>query len=106
MKVLLDHNIPIKMCPLLAGHDAFTAREMSWDRLRNGDLLKAAESENFTALLTADQSIFYQQNNRSRLIALVVLSTNDWAVLRGHLPSIQAAIGRSSRGSFERLTLP
>lgn len=106
MKVLLDHNIPAKIRRLLANHDTYTAQQMRWDQFGNGDLLRASEINGFEVCLTADQGIFYQQNNRTRLIALVVLSTNDWEILRWHLLTIDAALSRSSKGSFEILTFP
>jgi hypothetical protein len=72
LKVLLDHNVPVQLSRLLTGHDVFTTREMLWDLLENGDLLKAAEEAAFSIMVSCDQSIFYQQNNDIRRIALVV----------------------------------
>ena len=106
MKVLLDHNIPAKIHRLLTNHEAHTAQQMRWDLLSNGDLLRAAEVSGYQVCLTADQGIFYQQNNRTRVIALVVLTTNDWEVLRWHLLAIDAALSRATAGSFELLTFP
>ena len=91
---------------LLTNHDALTAQQMRWDLLSNGDLLRAAEANGFDVCLTADQGIFYQQNNRTRLIALVVLTTNDWEILRWHLLAIDAALSRCTAGSFELLAFP
>jgi hypothetical protein len=79
---------------------------MRWDELKNGLLLQAAEEQNFDVLITADQNIYYQQNNSKRAIALVVLSTNDWTRLAKHIDLIAAAILRSKRGSFELVRLP
>ncbi len=102
---MLDHNIPARMRSALTTHQAFTAREMHWDLFRNGDLLRTAELGQFDTLLTADQSIFYQQNNLHRIIALVVLTTNDWEVMRWHLNAIDKALQRSKPGSFKLLRL-
>ena len=106
MKVLLDHNIPAKIRRLLTNHEVHTAQQMRWDLLANGDLLRAAEANGYQVCLTADQGIFYQQNNSRRVIALVVLSTNDWEVLRWHLLTIDAALSRSTAGSFELINFP
>ena len=43
-------------------------------------------------MVTADQNIRYQQNLTQRRIALVVLGSNRWPYLRGHLPEIVAAV--------------
>jgi hypothetical protein len=37
---------------------------MGWDRLTNGELLAAAESAGFDAMITADRNIRRQQNLR------------------------------------------
>ena len=106
MKVLLDHNLPIQLRPLLTGCEAFTAREMLWDRLANGILLRAAEETGFAVMLTADKNIFYQQNNETRKIALVVLSTNDWPSIREHIEPILAAVLQAQVGSFQMVDVP
>ena len=78
MKVLLDHNVSEHLKSLLPAHEvvaAYDRRWDSWDSLRNGDLIRAAELELFDVLVTGDKKMFYQQNNKTRRIALVVLST-------------------------------
>ncbi len=44
-------------------------------RLKNGDLLKAAEAAKFDVFLTVDQGIEYQQNLTGRKIAIIVFRT-------------------------------
>lgn len=106
MKVLLDHNLPIQLRPLLTGCDAFTAREMIWDRLANGLLLRTAEEAGFAVMITADKNICHQQNNCARKIALVVLSTNDWPSIRGHAEAILSAVLRAQSSGFEAIDIP
>ncbi len=55
------------------------------DRLSNGDLLDEAERAGFDVLITADKNMRYQQNLKGRKIALVVLSTPRWPVVRLHV---------------------
>ncbi len=74
---------------------------MSWGELENGDLIALAESNGYEVLVTADQGIFYQQNNEIRAISLVVLSTNDWYWLQRKVEAIESAILRAQPGSFE-----
>jgi len=47
-----------------------TARELAWDRLSNGKLLRQAERAGFEVLLTADKNMRHQQNLTGRRIAL------------------------------------
>ena len=105
MKVLLDHNIPVQIGLMIADHEVLSARAMRWDTLRNGDLLKSAEEAGFAVMLTADQGIFYQQNNRLWSLALVVVSTNDRTWLEPSVEAICAAIRRAKPGSFERVAV-
>ena len=51
MKVLLDHNMAVQISTLLIGHEVFTAKEMLWDLLENGDLLGAAEEHGFNVMV-------------------------------------------------------
>ncbi len=53
---------------------------------------KAAESEAFAIMVTCDQNIRYQQTMTNRPIGLVILSTNDWNVLRREAEKIRQAI--------------
>ncbi len=72
MKVLFDHNVPRKLRRHLRVYAVRTAEEMDWNELVNGQLLRAAEDAGFDMMLTADQSIAYQQNLKGRKLALVV----------------------------------
>jgi hypothetical protein len=69
-------------------------------------LLTAAEAAGFECLLTADTNIRYQQNLNTRRVALVVLSTNIWAVIRDNAVPIVAAVDRAVPGSYTEVALP
>jgi hypothetical protein len=56
--------------------------------------------------ITADQSIFHQQNNATRVIALIQLSTPSWKRVRSAHALILAAVERATPGSFERVEIP
>lgn len=72
--------------------------------LGNGDLLAAAETESFAVMVTGDKNLSYQQNLTDRKLALVVLSTNDWKVIRDNPAPVVAAISAAKPGSFELIT--
>ncbi len=106
MRVLFDNNVPAPLRQRLTGHTVDTAKEMGWHELKNGDLLTAAEQDGFQVMVTGDKNLTYQQNLEGRALALVVLPTIDWTVLKS-LPSalvdIAAAVDRAMPGSFEAL---
>ena len=82
MRILLDHNVPRPLAALLTGHDVKTAGPISWSTLANGELLKAVQDAGFDALITGDKNLSYQQNLRSRTLALIVLPLTRWSDLR------------------------
>ena len=59
----------------LAGHNVDTTYALRWGQLKNGELLRRAESELFDGFVTTDQRLKYQQNLAERRVAILVLST-------------------------------
>ena len=106
MKVLLDQNISRRLRARLQGHLAVWAGSLSWGEFKNGLLIEFAERNGYEVLITADQGIYYQQNNEKRAISLIVLSTNSWPAIQEHFEAINAAAMRSGNGSFEFVNLP
>lgn len=49
-------------------------------------------------------AISYQQNLRDRKLALVVPSTNNWAILKQNIPAVIKAINSAEPGSFAYVT--
>jgi hypothetical protein len=106
MLVLFDHVTPSGIARVLTGHAVTKAKERGWDRLTNGDLLAAAEGAGFDVLLTADKNMRYQQNLTGRRIAIVVIGTPQWPVVKQHLDKIAAAVDACTAGSFAEVELP
>jgi hypothetical protein len=104
MRILLDANTPRQVRGLLPGHDVRTAPEMGWARYSNGQLLDEAEKAGFEALVTGDQNFAFQQNLTGRNIAVVILSTNRWAIIRAKPQPVLDAIASASAGTFTQAT--
>jgi hypothetical protein len=101
MKILLDESTPQKLRLLIDdGHTVITTWFQGWSGLKNGALLSAAEEAGFELFITADQEISYQQNLTDRKMAVLVLSTNNWGLVRAHIPEIMDAIRAAKPGSF------
>jgi hypothetical protein len=57
-------------------------------------------------LLTADKNMRYQQNLTGRRIALVVLSTPQWPLVKLHLDKIAAVVDAVAPGGFAEVDIP
>ncbi len=106
MRVIFDQATPVPIRPYLEGHTVRTAAQQGWDRLRNGELLAAAEQAGFDILLTTDKNIRYQQNLAGRKIAIVVLGRQQWSQLRSHIPRIVEALNAAMPGSYAEVDIP
>ena len=104
--VLLDKNIPWGIRRHLAGYTVRTTEDQGWSDLSNGDLLSAAERAGFDVMRTADRRIRYQQNLAGRRLALIVLSSPAWPVVKNHVSVIKAPIDAATAGSYQEADLP
>jgi hypothetical protein len=107
LRILFDNNVPVGVRAFLPRHEVRTILEMNWSpRIKNGELLNATEAATFDVLVTSDQNIPQQQNLVGRRLALVVLSSNIWNVVRNHGVAIAAAVDVVSPGSCETVVMP
>jgi hypothetical protein len=107
MKILLDESVPQKLCLLITGdHAVATTWFQGWSGLKNGALLNASEEAGFELFITADKAMSYQQNLKGRKMALMVLSTNNWASVKAHIAGIMAAICAAKPGSYIEVEVP
>jgi hypothetical protein len=102
LHILFDKNVPVGVRCFLARHEVRTVVELRWSpQLENGELLKAAEESAYNVLVTCDQNIEYQQKFRGRKLALVVLGSNLWPIVRNYETLLAEAVEAASRGSYE-----
>jgi predicted nuclease of predicted toxin-antitoxin system len=106
LRVLFDHNIPHKLRTNLISlsyHEIITASYLGWGELTNGELLRKAEQDGFEVFVTGDQRLIYEQNLTGRRLAVIALSTNNWPIIKDHLPTILAAIDSVAPGSVQMI---
>jgi hypothetical protein len=106
MRVLLDHSAPAPLRHHLTGHTVNEAVERGWERLKNGDLLTAAETAGFEVLVTSDKNLGYQQNLTGRTISIVVLGLGQWPALRPHVQLVLNAVNAATPGSYSEVPIP
>jgi hypothetical protein len=102
VRVLFDQGSPVPLRQSLTHHEVATAYDLGWSRLKNGELLDAAENEGFEALVSTDLNFKYQQNLKSRRIALVVLSTPSWPRIERAVASVVLAVDSVTREAMSR----
>ena len=56
--------------------------------------------------ITADQELTYQQNLTGRKMAVLVLSTNNWDLVKAGISEISAAIEAVTPGGYTEVEIP
>jgi hypothetical protein len=105
-RLLLDENLPIRLGPLLVGHEVRTVRGRQWLGLSNGALLRAAQDE-FDVFVTMDHSLPFQQAVKNLSIGVVILRAyrNTLPHLRSFLEPITDAAHKLPAGRVAELDL-
>jgi len=103
LKVLFDQGTPVPLRKALTEHTVSTAFEMGWAELANGELLDAAAAA-FDVLITTDHNLRHQQNLSGRRLAILVLPTTSWPVIRNHTAEVADALAQVRAGDYRELT--
>jgi hypothetical protein len=107
LRIVFDKNVPVGVRRFLPKHEVKTFVEMQWlQQLENGDLLDATEAAGFDVMVTSDQNIRYQQNLTGRKLALIVLGSDIWPVVRDHAPAIAAKVDAATPGGYDFIEMP
>ncbi len=100
MRILLDECLPRKLKRELLPHTAMTVTEIGWSGIKNGALLRLAETQ-FDIFLTADRNLPYQQNVSSYNIAVVLVARNNRIdTLRQLAPGVLEALQTIQAGDI------
>jgi hypothetical protein len=106
VRVLFDQGTPVPLRDSLTEHAVSTAHERGWSTLKNGALLDVAEMEGFAVLVTTEANLKYQQNLKSRRIAIVVLTSTSWPRMQRTPNAIVRAINAAVEGSYTEIDIP
>ena len=106
MLVLFDQATPVPLRSFLKEHKVETAYQRGWDKLKNGDLLKAAQEAGFEVLVTPDKNVRFQQNLTNYTIAIVVLGNPQWPALRHHVDRVVAAVNGAKPSTYCEVEIP
>jgi predicted nuclease of predicted toxin-antitoxin system len=75
MKILLDENLDVRFKKLFAstGHEIYTVRDMMWNGVKNGALLKLLKENGFECWIVVYKNLPYQQNLANLPCSIIVL---------------------------------
>ena len=105
MRILFDHDTPRPLRRYLTEHTVDTANERVSAELRNGNLLDNAEREGYEIMITADQSMRYQQNIARRQVGVIVLLSNRWPEVQMRIEDIRIALEGIQAGELREVSI-
>ena len=106
MRILFDNGVPRGLARFLTGHSVEEARSRGWEELVNGELIDVAEQAGFEVMVTTDKNIRYQQNLKTRRIALVVLGQSQWPMVKLVAEKIVGVVDAAKAGSYSEVDVP
>lgn len=91
MKLLLDENLPRRLKQDFPEYEIYTVRDLGWNGIKNGQLMKLMIENGFHALMTFDKNLQHQQNFKKYSLTVFVLSaiSNTYNVLTLLTPKIR-----------------
>ncbi len=101
MRVLLDECVPIQLKSEFVEFDARTIRDMRWQTIKNGALLRRA-AEEFQAVLTVDIGMDLALVTSGAAIGVVLIRARGTSprALAPHLAAARAALRTIQPGQF------
>ena len=99
MKILLDENIDVRFKLLFPDiHKVYTVRDMAWNGIKNGALLKLLRENEFDCWIAVDKNLPYQQNVSTLSCLVIVLDVfrNTLKHLTPLVPSVLNALNNST----------
>ena len=95
--------MPRGLIKRLTDHQVTTVQDEGWDSIKNGQLLDLIESAGFEVLITNDKRMEREQQLKRRPFATLLLSVNNWKIVRETVPDIQAALEHAEPGVVRRV---
>lgn len=101
MKLLLDENLPKQLKNSFQEHEIYHVTDVSWNGIKNGELLKLMLAESFDVLFTFDKNLRYQQNFQKYPIAVFVLvaEKNQYRFLEPLIDKIKKYLENPMKGA-------
>lgn len=105
MKILLDQCVPENLKFELSGFQVSHPKDHLWEKLENGDLLKAAEKNGYECFLTCDLNMRKYQRMSGRKMAMLEFSPQSWPELKNFLNLLRREISTMQTGEYRQVDL-
>lgn len=104
MRVLLDNCVDRNFSHTINFADAKHCSDLGWERLLNGELVRAASAE-FEVLITVDKNMEFQTSLKGLSLVVIVLDTKSSKLseLVPLLSRVETAIANAVQGTFIRI---
>jgi predicted nuclease of predicted toxin-antitoxin system len=101
MKILLDENLPWRLKNDFSEIETLAVRDMKWEGIKNGELLRQMNEHGFDVLVTFDKNIPHQQNLAKYGIRVVILDApgNKYLDLRPLVEKVIDILGEPFEGA-------
>ena len=99
VNIFLDESAPKPLAYRLKEHTVESVASMSLQGTQNCKLLRIINSTEFEVFITCDKNMVYQQDMTQYSFATLVLSTNDWKVVRHEVQVIRDALPNLAAGT-------
>lgn len=108
MRTLFDRCTPRPLRGYLTSHVVNTSYDKGWSELDNGALLDKAEQHGYEVFVTTDADMADQRVLTGRELAVVVLLSNQWPLIRQAAESgqIQNAVENTGVGAVSIVPIP
>jgi predicted nuclease of predicted toxin-antitoxin system len=105
VKILLDQCVPENLKEELSEHQVSHLKDHQWERLKNGDLLKAAEKANYDCFLTCDLNMRKHERVSQRKIAVLEFTPQSWPKLKVLVSLLNHQLKTMKPGEYKQIDL-
>lgn len=106
MRLLLDENLPKRLKEHFPGYEIYTVRDMGWNGVKNGELLKLMIANDFHILITFDKNLQFQQNFTKYTLPIIVLNAldNTYLTLKELVPQVLSLLKSNLKAGANIIT--
>jgi len=106
MRLLLDENLPKRLKEHFPEYEIYTVRDMGWNGVKNGELLKLMIANDFHILITFDKNLQFQQNFAKYTLPFIVLNAldNTYLTLKELVPQVLSLLKSNLKAGANIIT--